>query len=312
MSSDDEKSSDITCCASCGAAAIDDVELKDCDDGCGLVKYCSDNCQETNLPQHKAACQERLAESRDRDLFSQPDGSYLGECPICCLPMPIDPTKFAFMGCCSKTICNGCDIANSKREREQGLQQRCPFCREPTPKSDDEGDKKVMKRIKENNDPAAMRFMGRNCIDEGDYETAFKYFTKAAELGEVGAHHNLAVMYINEEGVEKDAEKYTYHLEEAAIGGHPDARHTLGCKEGLNGRFERARKHWIIAANLGYHDSLNELRGLYADGHASKEDYAAALRAYQSAVDATKSAEREEAERYYEFVAAGSRSKNIF
>ncbi len=63
-----------------------------------------------------------------------------------------------------------------------------------------------------------------------------------------------------------------------------------------NGRFERAKKHFIIAANLGLHESLRKLRTLYADGHASKEDYADALRAYQAAVEAAKSPEREEAE----------------
>jgi hypothetical protein len=31
---------------------------------------------------------------------------------------------------------------------------------------------------------------------------------------------------------------------------------------------------------------------LYSDGHAAKEDYAAALLAYQAAIDATKSSEK--------------------
>ena len=84
-----------------------------------------------------------------------------------------------------------------------------------------------------------------------------------------------------------------YLQEQAAIGGHPDARHNLGIDEWNNRRFERARKHFIIAANLGLNDSLKFIRGLYADGHASKEDYANALRAYHSAVDETKSEERE-------------------
>ena len=138
--------------------------------------------------------------------------------------------------------------------------------------------------------------MGRQCIDEGDYGNAFKYFKKAAELGYIAAHNYLSIMYYKGDGVEKDEEKEIYHLEEAAIGGHPYARHNLGIKEFNNGRFERARKHLIIAANLGHNDSLKGLRMLYADGHASKDDYADALRAYQAAVDETKSAEREEAE----------------
>ena len=64
-------------------------------------------------------------------------------------------------------------------------------------------------------------------------------------------------------------------------------------------RFDRAEKHFVIAANLGVHDSLQRLKDLYANGHASKDDYASALRAYQAATEEAKSAEREVAEAYY-------------
>jgi hypothetical protein len=60
-----------------------------------------------------------------------------------------------------------------------------------------------------------------------------------------------------------------------------------------NGRIKRAGKHFIIAANLGYDDSLKKLRECYAMGVVQKEDFAAALRAHQAAVDATKSPQRE-------------------
>ncbi len=144
--------------------------------------------------------------------------------------------------------------------------------------------------------PAAMCQMGKSHRDEGDYETAIKYFTKAAELGDASAHYRLSLMYREGRGVEKDNEKAIYYAELAAIADHPEARHNLGIEEWNNDRYERARKHFIIAANLGDSGSLKCLRELYADGHASKEDYAAALRAYQTAVDATKSPERKEAE----------------
>ena len=297
--SEEEAAATDEVCASCGQAEIDDIKLKNCDGGCDLVKYCSDNCQENHREQHDEQCEKRKAELRDRDLFTMPDGSYLGECPICCLPLPINNTKSILMSCCSKRLCNGCDYANQKREFRAGLKLRCAFCREPFPKSDEEINKRIMKRIKENNDPAAMSQMGMIRHEEGDYETEFEYLTKAADLGDVKAHYNLAIIYMNGEGVEKDAEKEIYHLEEAAIGGHPEARHNLGCEELENGRFERARRHFIIAANLGHHGSLQNLRVLYANGYASKEDYAAALHAYQAAVDETKSKERETAEAYY-------------
>ncbi len=136
------------------------------------------------------------------------------------------------------------------------------------------------------------------CIDEGDYKKALEYLTKAAELGNAEAHYNLSIMYYEGGGAKKDTEKEIYHLEQAAIGGHPNARNNLGCVEADNGNFDRAVNHLSIAANHGHHHSLKLLRQLYANGHASKEDYAAALRAYQAAVDATKSSEREEAERF--------------
>jgi TPR repeat protein len=126
-----------------------------------------------------------------------------------------------------------------------------------------------------------MTMMGQRKEDEGDYETALKYLAKAAELGDAEAHYSLSVMYGKGRGVEKSKEKAVHHWEEAAIAGHPHARHNLGCEEWNNGRFERARKHFIIAANLGLHDSLKCLKELYANGHASKEEYLGALRGYQ-------------------------------
>ncbi len=112
-------------CACCGKAGVDDIKLKDCDGGCDLVKYCSDACQENHKEHHDEECMKRLAEIRDRDLFAMPDGTHEGDCPICCLPQQIGAGKAAFMPCCSKFICNGCDVANQKREFEAGLNVRC-------------------------------------------------------------------------------------------------------------------------------------------------------------------------------------------
>jgi TPR repeat protein len=52
-----------------------------------------------------------------------------------------------------------------------------------------------MKRIKAN-DPAAMRFMGTMRYEEGGYDSAFEYYIKAAELGELDAHSQLGYMYM--------------------------------------------------------------------------------------------------------------------
>ncbi len=139
--------------------------------------------------------------------------------------------------------------------------------------------------------------MGKRHAGEEDYDIALEYFTKAAELGYADAHYGLSILYEEGRGVEKDIKKAVYHLEQAIIGGHPIGRHNLGLEEAAkNGRFDRARKHFIINANLGYQDSLKGLKELYAFGRASKEDYSSALRAYQAAVEEMKSPDREKAE----------------
>src|SRR6056300_1352923 len=175
-------------CAFCGITAVDEIELKDCDDGCGLVKYCSDVCQDDHREQHDEECRKGRAELRDKDLFELPDESHLGDCPICFLPLPIVEDKCALMECCSKIICVGCAYANQVREIEEGLEKRCAFCREPVAKSQEEFYKNIMKRVKKN-DPAAMCQMGKILDQEGDYKSAFEYYIKAAELGDADAHY---------------------------------------------------------------------------------------------------------------------------
>jgi TPR repeat protein len=155
-----------------------------------------------------------------------------------------------------------------------------------------------MKRA-EANDPLALYNVGRKRYREGDYEGAFEYFTKAARLGGIQAHHNLSVMYGEGLGVEHDAKKKIYHLEEAAIGGHPIARYNLGCHEGRNGKNDRAAKHFIIAAKLGLDGALDKVKEGFQMGIVSKEEYAATLRGHQAAVDATKSIQRDAAYAFF-------------
>jgi hypothetical protein len=283
-------------CACCGIAEVDDVKLKLCDGGCDLVKYCTVDCQENHREQHDEECKKRKVELHDKQLFTQPDSSHFGECPICCLPLSIDLGKSTLNTCCCKMICKGCNFANQKREIEAGLEQRCAFCREPVPDTDEECIKKLLERVKKN-DPTAMTDIGKKHSKECDYGKAFEYWTKAAELGDANGHYLVGNLYYYGEGVEEDMEKAVYHWEQAAIGGHPSPRVFLANYEKNNGSFDRAAKHFIIAANLGCDDSLQRVKALFVQGIVSKEDYAAALRGYQAAVDATKSPEREEAEK---------------
>ena len=296
MSTDNNEAADeMSRCASCGTTENDDIKLRKCT-ACQLVRYCGVKCQKEHWKKHKKECRKRATELRDELLFKQPEGSHLGDCPICFIPLPLKSEKAVMMPCCSKVVCEGCNYASQKRDAEEGLEIKCPFCRHTAPKLRVELDRILMKRI-EKNDPVALQFVGTEHNVKGDYKSAFEYWTKAAELGDALAHYQLSCFYSEGKGVEKDEKKERYHLEQAAIGGHPEARYYLGLFELKDGRVahvDRALNHWIIGANLGDDKSFEHVKKFYQGGVAL--DFAAVLRAYQAAVDAMKSPHREAAE----------------
>ena len=283
-------------CASCGD---DKKKLKKCG-ACDLVRYCGVECQRNHRSEHKRVCKKRAAELKDEILFKQPESTDLGDCPICLLPIPIDNSPdrvshaFATYRCCSKIVCNGCSHANLLRAEEAGLERTCPFCRHPRHKTEAEENLLKMKRV-EANDPVALDEEGACHFNTGDHSTAIHYLEKAAGLGHIQSHYHLSCIY------EEGTKKYMYHLEQAAIGGHPIARHNLGLFELEEKRnIYRAKKHWIIAAKLGCDLSIEKLKILYEHakelGVVSKEEFAKALRAHYDAVEATKSPQRDAAE----------------
>ena len=283
-------------CASCGDGK---KKLKKCG-ACDLVRYCGVDCQREHRPQHKRACKKRAAELKDEILFKQPESSHLGDCPICLLPLrfcssPDDQPTWSTMSCCSKRVCTGCIHANAMRhEEDMILSETCPFCRKIVPCTEAEMKQNTMKRA-EANDPEALGAVGSNHFGAGEYGIGIDYLERSAGFGDMQSHYKLSCVYDEGLGVEKDVKKSIHHLEQAAIGGHVIARYNLGVLEEGRGNILRAVKHIIIAANLGHGPSMKGLKEFYTRGVVSKEDFAAALRTYQAAVDAMKSPQREAA-----------------
>ena len=298
--SEDNEAGIVSCCACCGIAENDNVTLKNCT-ACYLVKYCSIKCQKDHRKQHKKECKRRAAELRDELLFKQPESTHHGDCPICSLPLSLDNRLSGMMACCSKLICNGCRYANNKQEDGMGRRQSCPFCRKHLPMTQEEFEKLRMKRV-EMNDPVAISREGAEQYVKGNYHSAFEHLSKAAKLGDVNAHQRLGDMYRDGVGVDQNEGKMILHMEEAAIGGHPTARHNLACHEFRHGNLERAVKHWIIAAKQGKDDSMKSLMIEFREGNVEKEVLACALRAHKAAADETKSIQRKEAEEFYQSI----------
>ena len=80
--------------------------------------------------------------------------------------------------------------------------------------------------------------------------------------------------------------------------GHAFGRHNLGVIEDIiNGNYELAVQHWMISVKMGDKKSLDDIKDMFVKGHATKAQYAEALRGYQDAVEKMKSPQREEAKR---------------
>ncbi|EJK44099.1 hypothetical protein THAOC_37392, partial [Thalassiosira oceanica] len=284
-------------CANCGKQGSDTVKLKNCT-SCRLVKYCGVDCQRAHRKQHKRACKQRAAELKDEQLYSQgherPEGDF---CTICTLPIPVPMDEHATLNlCCMKQICNGCNVAAQKR----GMHD-CPFCRTPLPKNDADTLAMIQARVAKK-DPAAIYFLGNDYSDgkcglQKDMQKAVELWTEAAELGSIKALHNLGLAHVTGRGAKQDKAKGINFWSKAAMQGDAFARHNLGFYERKEGNHERAVRHYLISAKMGYEHSLESIKETFMAGHATKEQYAEALKGYQDAVEETKSYERDEAKR---------------
>ena len=100
---------------------------------------------------------------------------------------------------------------------------------------------------------------------------------------------------MNGEGVERNEKKAKHYYELAAMGGDEVARYNLGDLEEEAGNTDRALKHFMIAVGFGDGDSLKQIKQLFMKGHATKEEYAKSLRAFQSCMDEIRSDQRDKA-----------------
>ena len=233
----------------------------------------------------------------DNKLFKQPPKK---DCSICLLCLPSLGSGSVYMACCGKIICSGCAYAPVKDNRGKVInEKKCPFCRTPGPYSIEEYNERYKKRA-ELGDAEAINTLGvyyRNG-DNGfprDYAKAFELFVRAGELGCAKAYSGVGYAYFIGEGVEIDTKKAKHYYKLAAMAGGINARHNLGNNELRAGNMNRALKHYMIAAESGEPHSLKQIQKIYTNGHATKDDYAKALRAYQVYLAEIKSDQRDKA-----------------
>ena len=296
--------SDISTCANCGKEGS---EVNNICNKCKVATYCNASCKKKHRSKHKKDCERRVAELHDEELERKKRAAELHDeklfkkplpkedCPICMLLLPSLHTGYKYSACCGKTICSGCIHAVAIRDGGVGL---CPFCRTPTP-TPDEFVEQVKKRM-EVDDAEAIRNLGCYYYNGShgfpkDHAKASELWHRAAELGHAEAYYNIGIAYDLGNGVGRDENKALYYWELAAMGGNEISRHNLGAKEGQAGNMDRALNHLMIAAGFGENDSLENIKQMFMDRDATKDDYAKALRSYQAYLVEIKSPQRDEA-----------------
>ncbi|EJK57054.1 hypothetical protein THAOC_22942 [Thalassiosira oceanica] len=255
-------------CANCGETGSDAVKLKNCT-ACRLVKYCGVDCQRAHRKQHKKACKQRAAELKEEQLYSQGRERQEGDfCPICTLPLPLPMNEHS----------------NTYPDNDAAAQLAMLQAR-------------VLKK-----DPVAINFLGEKYCHgslglQKDMRKAVELWTEAAELGSIEALFNLGVAYYFGDGVEKNTAKAVELFEKAAMHGNVESRHNLGQFEVEKGNYDRAVRHLLISAKMGYKGSVEIIKKMLMAGLATKEQYTVALKGYQDALEEMKSHDRDEAKR---------------
>jgi len=308
MSTADNNVADNSLCANCGKEGANNICNK-----CQQVKYCNAICKKVHKKKHKKDCEEHIrlaaekydeelklaAELHDIELFKDPPPAE--DCPICFIRLPIRKSGSRYMSCCGKVICSGCFHAplydNQGNEVDN---EKCPFCRTLFPKSNEDNVERLKLRV-EAGDPQAMYAVGLY-YREGmggfpqDFTKALDLWHRAGELGDAEAYSIIGGAYELGQGVEVGTKKAKHFYELAAKGGCKVARANLGNMEEEAGNMKRALKHYMIAATAhGDDDSLNSIKRLHTDGHATKEDYMKALKLYQQYLGEIRSRQRDEA-----------------
>ena len=290
-------------CANCGKEGNNPNTCNKCD---LAVQYCNASCKKRHRSKHKKDCENRIAELHkeklecekkeaelhDETLFKQPPPAE--DCPICMLLLPSLHTGYKYKTCCGKDVCSGCVHAVQMRDGV-GL---CPFCRTPTP-DPEELVEQLNKRM-EIGDAAAIYNLGCWYSDgsygfQQDHAKALELWHRAAELGNASSNYSIGGAYYIGNGVESDEKKANHYYELASMGGDVESRYNLGAYEYKAGNMERALKHFMIAAGSGDNDSLENIKQMFMNGDATKDDYAKALRSYQAYLVEIKSPQRDEA-----------------
>ena len=117
---------------------------------------------------------------------------------------------------------------------------------------------------------------GLDAVFRGDYQTAYREFSAAAEEGLDLAQYNLAILYYMGNGVDQDMELAFKWTEAAAVQGHVDAQSNLGSLylsgTGIDQNLSKGLEWLSLAGRGGHAGSSFSLANMYNDGEPTQRD----------------------------------------
>ncbi len=117
---------------------------------------------------------------------------------------------------------------------------------------------------------------GLDALFKGDYQTAVREFTTAADAGLDVAQYNLAILYYLGRGVDQDMERAFELTQSAARQGHLGAQANLGSLyldgTGVESNIDLGIEWFSSAGRSGHADSAVTLANMYFDGSPMERD----------------------------------------
>ena len=229
------------------------------------------------------------------------------DCPVCMVPLPLDPDEKSYWTCCGNTICRACEfeqgrartVINARRAKKDQppLGSTCAFCRASQLIGDEEVD--AYKEKARTGDAVsayklATLYTHGNRGVQIDEPKALELYQFAANLGNRDAMMRLAIIYqsgyLGEDENKNKAKEYA----NMAIKRGKFTAHTVLAVSALgDGQLEVATKHWCLAAEAGDVVSMKQLWDQFYRGEVSKDLLERTIRRHKETLDEMDSEERE-------------------
>ena len=144
--------------------------------------------------------------NRKEDPLSKWNPPETEDCPICLIPMPLEPGRSWYWGCCGKSVCWGCRMDSTKKSIDEGgvVDLTCHFCREDYAeytlnRTEKERTNMEFDRYEKGSGNGAFRvakyyYFGAEGLKK-NLPQSIKWFRKASDAGHGEACHRLGRLF---------------------------------------------------------------------------------------------------------------------